>query len=60
MRNVLTNCRTRGGKPDRMFYFSFDTPNEVFQTRGIHDGTQKDFSDFLLDRRIADIEAALR
>lgn len=59
MRDLLDNCRTRGGTPDRMFYFSFDTPDQVFQTRGIQDGGHKDFSPFLLDRRIYLIEAAL-
>ena len=60
VRNILDNCSTRAGQPDRMFYFSFDTPNEVFQTRGITMGTQKDFSDFLLDRRIDEIAMKLR
>lgn len=60
MRDILDNCRTRAGKPDRMFYFSFDTPDRVFQTRGIHDGTEKEYSRFLLDHRISEIEKKLR
>jgi hypothetical protein len=60
MKRFLGNCKTRGGKCERMFYFSFDTPDEVFQTRGIQDGSYKDFSKFLLDRRRRDIEAKLR
>lgn len=60
MRDFLGNCRTRGGSVDRMFYFSFDNPNEVFQTRGIQDGTHKDFSEFVLDRRLHLVEEALR
>src|SRR5688572_17161812 len=51
MKRFLANCKTRGGKCERMFYFSFDTPDEVFQTRGIQDGSHKDFSKFLFDRR---------
>lgn len=60
MKSFFTKCRTRQGKPESMFYFAFDKPEEVYQTRGIQEGTQQDCSHFLLDRRIGEIQNALR
>ena len=59
MKSFFTNCRTRGGKPDKMFYFAFDKPEAVYQTRGNQRGHQPDFSHFLLDSRIAQIQKVL-
>lgn len=59
MRDLLDSCKTRGGKCESMFYFGFDHRNEVFQTRGIQDGSHLDCSSFVLERRIALIKTAL-
>lgn len=59
MQEFLPTCRTRGGKQEHMFYFGFDVRTQVFQTRGIEDGSQHDYSAFLLDNRLELIEDAL-
>lgn len=35
---LLANVKTRGGKPDRMFGFGFDSPDEAYLTRGSETG----------------------
>ena len=59
MKSFFSECKTRKGKPDSMFYFAFDHPEEVYQTRGVHDGHPKEFSAFLMDRRIGEVGDAL-
>jgi hypothetical protein len=59
MREFLADCRTRRGRPDCMFYFGFDNPDAVFQTRGVQNGSQKDHSEFVLDQRINLIKEVL-
>ena len=53
MRDFMTICRTRAGKPDRMFGFGFDDENGVFQTRGDKDRGLKDYTGFSLSRRVS-------
>jgi hypothetical protein len=59
MKQLMQNCLTVGGRPDKMFGFGFDGPSAVFQTRGDKDRSLKPFSDFLLDKRIDLIQEAL-
>jgi len=47
----LRGIKTKGGKPDRMFGFGFDGPDEIIQTRGDEKGRFLDYSDFLLANR---------
>jgi hypothetical protein len=56
---LMMGCKTKSGKPDIMFYFGFDTPAAVFQTRGICDGKFLEYSDKVLDRRIHMLRQAL-
>jgi hypothetical protein len=59
MRAFMADCLTVKGKPDGMFGFGFDRPEEVFQTRGDQVRRLTDFSDRLLDRRIGMLREAL-
>jgi hypothetical protein len=60
MKNFMSSCRTRGGKPDRMFGFGFDDERKVVQTRGDKDRRFKDYTRFLLSMRISLLKTALR
>lgn len=60
MKKFMAECLTRGGKQDRMFGFGFDDERKVVQTRGDKDRQFKDFTQFLLSKRVALIKAALR
>ena len=60
MKNFMSSCRTRGGKPDRMFGFGFDDERRVAQTRGDRDRQLTDYTRFLLSRRISLLKTALR
>ena len=60
MKDFMSSCRTRGGKPDRMFGFGFDDERKVVQTRGDKDRRFKDYTQFLLMKRIPLLKAALR
>jgi hypothetical protein len=53
MRNFLKRVRTVGGKRDRMFGFGFDDPDHAFQTRGDSARTFRNFSEYILRRRIS-------
>jgi hypothetical protein len=59
MRAFMANCLTVKGKPDGMFAFGFDEADAVYQTRG--DATRRltDFSDYVLERRVHLLRAAL-
>jgi len=59
MRRLLRSIRTARGKPDRMFGFGFDDPREVFQTRGHKGRKQRDFSRFVIERRIGMLRRSL-
>lgn len=59
MRNFLREIRTKTGKRDRFFAFSFDADSpEVFLTRGT--SSPKPFRKFLLARRLDDLKKFLR
>jgi hypothetical protein len=44
-------------KPDRFFYVGFDSPDQVYGTRGF--STRQDFTEYLLDRQVLNIVKAL-
>jgi len=50
MITLLSSLRTRTSKPDRMFYFGFDTPDRIVLTRGAPE--HRDFSSFSLIARL--------
>jgi hypothetical protein len=50
MEVFIASLRTQSGTPDRMFYFSFDSPDRVVQTRGAP--RHRDFSEFTLQERL--------
>jgi hypothetical protein len=52
MRRFLRSVKTVKGKRDRMFGFGFNEPTEVFQTRGDSRRRYRDYSRFLLARRL--------
>jgi hypothetical protein len=60
MKQLMQDCLTVGGQPDKMFGFGFNDPSAVFQTRGDKERRRKPFSDFLLDKRIDLIKGALK
>ena len=59
MRQLMEDCKTVAGRPDRMFGFGFDDPTEICQTRGDGERRRLDFSNYLLDRRFHLLEKAL-
>jgi len=59
MRRLLRSIRTAKGKPDSMFGFGFDVANEAFQTRGYYGRKQRDFSRYLLAKRVGVLRRAL-
>lgn len=56
---LLANVKTRGGKPDRMFGFGFDSPDEAYLTRGSETGEHVSYSAHLFQRQISRIRRAL-
>ena len=48
----MQEIKTKSGTPDRMFGFGFDTPTEVFLTRGFEAGVQRDCSDKLFEAMV--------
>ena len=60
MKSFMASCRTRAGKPDRMFGFGFDDEHKVVQTRGDKDRRFKDYTGFSLSRRISVLKKILR
>lgn len=59
MRAFLKKVRTVAGTPDRMFGFGFDSPDQVFQTRGDSRRRFRDHSEHLLCARVALIRKRL-
>ena len=51
MVELLASLRTKAGLPDRMFYFGFDSPEQVVLTRG--SAEERDFTDFIFSKRVA-------
>jgi hypothetical protein len=56
---MLANIKTRGGKPDRMFGFGFDSPDQAYLTRGSETGEHIDYSAHLFTRQINHIRRVL-
>lgn len=56
---LLANVKTRGGKPDRMFGFGFDSSDQAYLTRGSETGEHVDYSAHLFTRQISHIRLAL-
>ncbi len=59
MKKFMDNCLTVKGTTDKMFGFGFDSPKQVFQTRGDKNRKFKDYSEYLLDNRIDEIKKYL-
>jgi hypothetical protein len=57
MAELIASLRTRSGAPDRMFYFGFDSPEEVFLTRGAAE--ERNFTDFTFSKRVGLIKDCL-
>lgn len=53
MRRLLRSVKTVAGKPDRMFGFGFDNPDESFQTRGDSKRRHRSFSNHLLPKQLS-------
>ncbi|MGO8988085.1 MAG: hypothetical protein ACLQGU_02395 [bacterium] len=60
MRDFIKTCKTRKGKPDRMFGFGFDDLLSIVLTRGDMSRAQKDYASFLLNRKIKEIKERLK
>lgn len=52
MKDFISNCRTVGGKQDRMFAFGFDDDSKIVQVRGDERRGRKDFTGHLLANRL--------
>jgi len=59
MQEFIANVKTRGGKRDPMFGFGFDIPAQVALTRGDSGRSLKDFSEFILPKKVSGIITAL-
>jgi hypothetical protein len=59
MSEFLSTVRTVGGKRDKMFGFGFNDARQIFQTRGDQFRRRLDYSSYLLDRRISDVQQFL-
>ena len=59
MTRFLKTIKTRGGNPDSMFEFAFDEPTRVFQGRGDPRRRFREYSHWLFQNRIAEIQRSL-
>jgi hypothetical protein len=59
MKELISNCRTVGGKEDRMFGFGFDDDSKIVQVRGDAGREQRDFTAYLLTNRLDLLRNAL-
>jgi hypothetical protein len=59
MKEFINNVKTKKGTPDKMFGFGFHNPKQIFQTRGIESGEQKEVSHHLIENRLNDIKSLL-
>lgn len=60
MKKFMASCLTVGGQPDRMFGFGFNSDRRIFQTRGDQKRRGREFTQFLLEERIATIVEFLK
>jgi hypothetical protein len=56
MRTLMSDCKTVGGKPDRMFGFGFNDLSKVILTRGDMKRTSRDFTKHLLERKFTELK----
>jgi hypothetical protein len=59
MADFLSQVKTRKGTQDKFFGFGFDDPTEIYQTRGDQNRKKKDYSSFLLEKRLGQILQSL-
>ena len=59
MKEFMSNCRTVGGKEDRMFAFGFDDDSKIVQVRGDAGREQRDFTKYLLSNSLPRLRTAL-
>jgi hypothetical protein len=59
MKSFMSDVKTKKGKDDKMFGFGFDEPTEIYQTRGIQTGQEKNMTDYLIDKRLNILETLL-
>ncbi len=59
MADLMQGIKTKKGTPDRMFGFGFDTPTEVFLTRGFESSSQPDYSHNLFKAKLPAIAKAM-
>ena len=55
MRLFMVNCKTVGGKSDRMFGFGFNDMSQIILTRGDKNRSGRDFRKYLLENRIKEL-----
>jgi hypothetical protein len=55
MIDFLNQTKSKSGTPDKFFGFGFDKPTEIYQTRGDQNREKKDYSAFLLEKRLGKI-----
>lgn len=55
MREFMANCKTVGGKPDRMFGFGFNDLSKIVLTRGDMNRSGQNFTKYLLEHRITEL-----
>jgi len=55
MRQFMSDCKTVGGKPDRMFGFGFNDLSNIVLTRGDMNRSGQDFAKYLLEHRITEL-----
>jgi hypothetical protein len=56
MRRFMADCKTVGGKPDRMFGFGFNDLSKVILTRGDMKRRGRDYTKHLLEHKITDLK----
>jgi len=59
MTKFLSQVKTRKGKQDKFFSFGFNEPTKIYQTRGDQNGEEKNYSPFLLEKRVSSIRKSL-
>jgi len=56
MRRFMADCKTVGGKPDRMFGFGFNDLSSVILTRGDMKRRGRDYTKHILERKITKLK----
>lgn len=60
MKEFMSRVKTKGGAPDKMFGFGFDSTAKIVLTRGDQHRVMKDYSSYLLQNRIEEIGGFFR